>query len=291
MSGVSSGERIVRANGVDLCVESFGDPAHPAILLTHGIGSSMLSWDAELCDRLAAGGRFVVRYDSRDAGRSVAYEPGAPPYGLRDLAADAVALLDALGVAHVHHVGMSGGASLGQLLALEHPDRIASVTLASTAPGIPGEESDGLPGAAEPLRAYFADPPSEPDWRDRAAVVEYMVAGERPFAARSRPFDEAAVRELCGRVYDRAANIASNLTNPYLADPGAGWRARLGAIRGPALVVHGAEDPLFPVEYGRALADEIPGASLLVLPGVGHEHFPRVSWDRVVPALLEHTRR
>jgi len=285
------GDRIVQANGVGLCVETFGDPADPPILLSHGAGNSMLSWDDELCERLAAGTRFVVRYDIRDAGRSVAYEPGAPPYSFRDLVADAVGLLDTLGPASAHVVGMSTGAAIGQLLALDHADRVASLTLASSTPGIPGSETSGLPGASDELMAAFADEPPAPDWADRAAVIDYLVEAERPFAARSRPFDEVAMREVAARVFDRAVNIESNLTNPFVLDAGDPWRQRLGTLAVPTLVVHGTEDPLFPYGHAVALADEIPGAELLAMEHTGHEYFPRATWDLVVPALLRHTSR
>jgi pimeloyl-ACP methyl ester carboxylesterase len=279
-------DEIVQANGVDLCVETFGDPADPAILLIHGVGNCMLSWDEELCERLAAGSRFVIRYDIRDAGRSVTYEPGAPQYTLRDLVADAVGLLDGFGLASAHVVGMSGGASLGQLLALDHPDRVASLTLASSTPGIPGQETADLPGASEELNAFFADEPPLPDWADRAAVIDYLVEAERPFAAR---FDEAVMRALMGRVADHSANIASTLTNAFSVDAGDPWRHRLAEIAAPTLVVHGTEDPLFPYDHARALANEIPGADLLPLEHTGHEYFPRATWDLVVPAILRHT--
>jgi pimeloyl-ACP methyl ester carboxylesterase len=282
---MTMGERIVHANGVELCVETFGDPADPAILLIHGAGSTMLSWDEALCARLAAGRRFVIRYDSRDAGRSVTYEPGAPPYTSRDLGADAVGVLDALGCAEAHVVGMSAGAAIGELLALDHPERVASLTLASWTPGDGGRHPD-LPAMSDALRAFFADEPPEPDWSDRAAAVAYLVEAERPFAAR---FDEAAARALAARVVDRSTNLASNVTNPFLVDPGEPRRQRLGAITAPTLVVHGTEDPLFPYGHAVALAREIPGAELLALEHTGHEYFPPATWDVVVPALLRHT--
>jgi pimeloyl-ACP methyl ester carboxylesterase len=282
-------ESIIQANGVDLCTEAFGDPADPAILLLHGAGNSMLSWDEELCERLAAGRRFVIRYDRRDAGRSVTYERGAPPYSGRDLVDDVVGLLDSFGLASAHLVGMSAGAALAQLVALEHPDRVASLTLASSTPGIPGEETQDLPGVSDELRAVFANEPPEPDWADRAAVIDYLVEAERPYAARSRPFDEAAMRELAGRVFDRSLDIAANLTNPYLVDTGGPWRHRLGEVVAPTLVVHGTEDPLLPYAHGVALADAIPGAELLALEHTGHGYFPRTTWDLVVPAILRHT--
>jgi pimeloyl-ACP methyl ester carboxylesterase len=283
------GDHIVQANGVDLCVETFGDPADPAILLIHGAGNCMLSWDDELCERLAAGPRFIIRYDSRDAGRSVTYEPGAPHYALRDLVADAVGLLDTFGLASAHLVGMSAGAAIAQLVALDNPDRVASLTLASSTPGIPGHETPDLPAISEELEAVFTHEPTEPDWADRAAVIDYLVEAERPYAARSRPFDEAAMRDLAGRVFDRSANIAANLTNPFIVDAGDPWRQRLGQVAAPTLVVHGTEDPLFPYGHAVALAKEIPGAELLALEQTGHEYFPRETWDLVVPAILEHT--
>lgn len=136
---MESKDKIVRANGVGLCVETFGDPADPAILLIHGATTSMLGWEDEFCERLAAGPRFVVRYDHRDTGRSVAYEPGAPRYTLRDLVADAVGLLDAFSLQGAHLVGRSlGGATCAMLAALDHPDRVASLTLVA---------SDGTHGA------------------------------------------------------------------------------------------------------------------------------------------------
>jgi pimeloyl-ACP methyl ester carboxylesterase len=285
------GDRIVHVNGVELCVETFGAPPDPAILLIHGAGSSMLSWDEELCERLAAGGRFVVRYDSRDAGRSVTYEPGAPQYTMRDLVADAVGLLDYFEVASGHLVGMSAGAAIGQLMALDHPDRVASLTLASSTPGVPGEERGDLPGVSEELTAFFAHERPKPDWADRAAVIEYLVEGERPYAARSRPFDEAAVRDRVARDFDRSANIAANVTNPFIVGAGDPWRERLGQVAAPTLVVHGTEDPVFPYDHAVALAKEIPGAELIGLEHTGHEYFPPETWELVVPAILRHTSR
>jgi pimeloyl-ACP methyl ester carboxylesterase len=277
-----SGEHIVKVNGVELCVEAFGDPGDPAILLIHGVGSTMLSWDEELCARLAAGDRFVIRYDWRDAGRSVTYAAGAPPYTQLDLVADAVALLDFFGIARAHLVGMSVGGSIAQLVALDHPDRVVSLTLASTTPGIPGEETSDLPPPTGDLPM-----PPEPDWSDRAAVVDYLVACERPYSPR---FDELAARKLAERVADRSRDIAAS-TNAFLVDSAGPWRARLGDIAAPTLVVHGTDDPLFPFAHAEALAREIPGAELLALEDTGHEYFPPHTWDIVVPAVRATTSR
>jgi pimeloyl-ACP methyl ester carboxylesterase len=279
----ASGEHVVEVNGVELCVEAFGDPGDPALVLIHGAGSSMLSWDEELCARLAAGGRFVVRYDWRDAGRSVTYAVGAPAYTMRDLVADALALLDFFGISRAHLVGMSAGAAIAQLAALDHPERVASLTLASATPGIPGEESGDLPPPVGGLAA-----PPQPDWSDRAAVIDYLVESERPYSPR---FDEAAARAMAARIFDRSRDVEASTTNPFMVDAGEPWRARLAQIAAPTLVVHGAEDPVFPYAHAVALAAEIPGAELLRLEHTGHEYFPRATWDVVVPAILRHSQQ
>src|SRR4051794_17462325 len=151
--------RIVMANGVEQCADTFGDPGDPALVLLHGAGDCLLHWDEALCARLAAGGRFVVRRDARDAGRSATYPRGAPAYGLRDLVADAAGLLDALDVERAHFAGLSGGGAIAQLLALERPERVSALTLTCSTPGDPASERGALPG---PCVAYEALP--EPDW-------------------------------------------------------------------------------------------------------------------------------
>jgi pimeloyl-ACP methyl ester carboxylesterase len=281
-----SGERIVRANGVDLCVQTFGDRADPPILLIMAGASSMDWWEDGFCERLMAGSRFVIRYDHRDTGRSVSYEPGAAPYSLRDLAEDAVGLLDAFGLESAHLAGMSVGGWIGQLVALDHPDRVASLTLISTSPTAGSSDPD-LPDMAEELQAFFAQEAPEPDWSDRDAVIDYIVEGERPFAG-SRPFNEGATREIAARVFDRTTNLASSFTNHAGIDSGERWRERLGEVSAPTLVIHGTEDPMYPYGNAVALANEIPGAQLLALERVGHETPPRALWD-VVPTILRHT--
>jgi pimeloyl-ACP methyl ester carboxylesterase len=277
--------RIVRANGVDLCVETFGDPASPAILLIGGAASSMDWWEDEFCERLAAGPRFVIRYDLRDTGQSVSYEPGAPQYTGPDLVADAMGLLDTLGIGRAHVVGISMGGGIAQHLALDYPQRVASLTLMSTSPGGPD-----LPSMSDQLASSFANPPPSPDWSDRAAVIDYLVEDLRPYEG-SFPFDEAGARTLVARIVDRTANIEATMTNHWILDSGEGQpvRPRLGEVRAPTLVLHGTEDPLVPIAHGEALAAEIPGARLVRLEGMGHQVPPRPLWDEVVAAILEHT--
>lgn len=274
---------MVRANGVDLCIETFGDDTSPAILLIGGAASSMDWWEDEFCERLVSGRRFVVRYDLRDTGRSVNYQAGAPRYSGADLVSDAVGLLDALEIERAHVVGISMGGGIAQRLARAHAGRVASLTLMSTSSG-----GSDLPPMSDELASAFADPSPPPDWSDRAAVIDHVVDDLRLYEG-SLPFDEAGSRTLVARIVDRTHDIEASMTNHWILEDGEPARARLGEITAPTLVLHGTEDPLFPIGHAEALAAEIPGARLLPLEGMGHQMPPRSRWDQVVGAILEHT--
>jgi pimeloyl-ACP methyl ester carboxylesterase len=278
-------ERLIEANGVALCTESFGDPADDAILLIMGTGASMLWWDEGFCLLLADRGRFVIRYDHRDTGRSVTYEPGRPRYSGADLVADAVGVLDAFGVPAAHLVGVSAGGAFAQLLALDYADRALSLVLISSSPATPGDR--GLPAPTEEFGRFVAG--AEVDWSDAESVIEYLVGYSRVLAGTRRPFDEAACRAFVRRDLERARNSAA-LQNHDLITSGNDASSRpLSSITAPTLVVHGTADPMFPLGHGQALAQEIPGATLLTLEGGGHG-VDRADWDTIVPAILEHTR-
>ncbi|MBB5959227.1 pimeloyl-ACP methyl ester carboxylesterase [Saccharothrix tamanrassetensis] len=278
-------EQILRVNGVDLCAETFGSPADPAVLLIMGSTGSMDLWEDDFCDRLAAHGRFVIRYDHRDTGRSVAYPPGEPGYTFPDLVEDAVGVLDAHDVDRAHVVGLSMGGGIAQLLAVDHPDRVATLTLISTSPSGPNDPT--LPPMHPSLSAHFAAGGTpEPDWTSRDSVIDYLVAANRPFQG-PRPVDEDAARALAGRVFDRSPHIASS-ANHFRVGGGEPWRARLGGIGVPTLVVHGDVDPLLPPGHAEALVAEIPGARLLVLPETGHE-LPAGVRDLFIEHLVAHT--
>ena len=278
-------EIIVKANGVDLCVETFGDPANQAILLIMGAAGSMDHWEDEFCERLAAGQRYVIRYDHRDTGRSVNSEPGSPTYTGADMVADAIGVLDALGVSRAHLVGLSMGGGIAQEVALRDPERVATLTLIDTSPVVGDYE---LPPMLDAVRTAVKKPAQEPDWSDREAVIDYLVAGEQPFLGTVRG-DDATKREIWARVYDRTTNIAASQTNHWILDHGEAVQGALGDIAAPTLVLHGTEDPLFPYPHGEALAREIPDARLISLDGVGHEVPPPAVWEVVVPAILDHT--
>jgi pimeloyl-ACP methyl ester carboxylesterase len=274
---------MIEAKGVDLCTESFGDPADPKILLVMGIGGSMLWWEEGFCRLLAEGGRFVIRYDHRDTGRSVTYEPGSPEYTGADLVADAAGVLDAYGIRAAHVVGVSAGGSFAQLLALDFPDRVLSLVLISTSPATPGER--GLPSATERYHRFLAT--ATVDWSDEESVIEYLVEYARMLAGGARRFDEAAARTLVRRDVERAHDIAASENHGSIAE-GEVSRGPLTLIAVPTLVIHGTADPMFPLEHGKALAEEIPGARLLILDGAGHG-VERADWETIVDAILQQT--
>jgi pimeloyl-ACP methyl ester carboxylesterase/SAM-dependent methyltransferase len=281
--------RKAHVNGVALCLETFGDTAHPPILLIGGAAASMDWWDESFCERLAAGLRFVVRYDLRDTGQSTSSPAGFPNYGQSDLVRDVVGLLDHLRLPRAHLVGISMGGGIAQRVAVDYADRVASLTLISTSPGGPGgPENPDLPPIAASLVERWAAPAAEPDWSDREAVIQHLLDGEKAMAG-SVGVDEARLRELAARVVDRSADIAASMTNHYIIDDGDPIRPRLGEIAAPTLILHGAEDPLLPYGHAEALAREIPGAELVPLPGVGHQMPPPQVWDIVIPAILKHT--
>ncbi len=280
---MSESERMIEANGVELCTEPFGDPADPPILLIAGTGSSMLWWEEGFCRMLAERGRFVIRYDHRDTGRSVTYPPGRPGYTGGDLDADAAGVLDAYGIPAAHLVGMSAGGGCAQLLALASADRVRSLVLISTSPAVPGGRA--LPPPTEAFMRFVAT--AAVDWSDPESVIEYLVDYARVLAGDQRRFDEAAARELARRDVERARDFAAAQNHDALEDDGL-MHEPLCAITVPTLVIHGTADPMFPLEHGEALGGEIPGARLLTLDGAGHGVYPP-DWETVVRAISEHT--
>lgn len=279
-------ERIVTVDGAELCVETFGDPVEPTVLLVAGTAGSMDYWDAELCHRIAASGRHVVRYDHRDTGRSSSSPPGKPSYTYEDLTLDAIRVLDALGIARAHVAGVSAGGGITQELAAHRPERLATATLIATSPA--GERADQrpLPRPEPRVAERFENPLPEPDWHDPDAVVDYLVEDARPYAG-SLGFDEPRERRIVRAMVARSHNVQA-AKNHWILDGGLP-PFRLADIHVPTLVVHGTDDPLFPLPHGEALATEIPNATLVPVGGMGHEHPPPPTWDVVVPAIVDHT--
>ena len=276
-------ERMVEANGVELCSEAFGDPADPPVLLIMGIGGSMIWWEEGFCRMLADGGRFVVRYDHRDTGRSTTYPVGSPGTPERTCWPTRSACWTSTSIPAAQIVGVSAGGGFAQELALDRPERVLSVVLISTTFATASGRS--LPGPTAEFGNFVAT--ARVDWSDDDSVVEYMVGYQRMLAGGERPFDEPAARELVRRDIERARDYPAVQNHDSIQDDGGAYPP-VSSIAVPTLVIHGTADPMFPIEHGEALAEEVPDARLLRLEGAGHGVY-RADWESIVAAILEHT--
>ena len=251
----------VSSGGVRLWYESRGPADGPAVLLVSGGGASVVWWPPELASGIVAAGCRVVQFDNRDTGLSTHVEEAAAPYGLEDMAADGLAVLDAAGVGAAHWLGVSMGGMVCQAAALAHPERVGSLTLVSTTPG-----PDPRLGAGDPSVFDGLDRPIESD----DDFIELQVAFCRAVAGPRFPFDEHHYRRIA------TADVARG-TNPAPGVPSASSRVDdLARIRAPALVVHGTADPVYPFDHAEALAAGIPHATLVRWEGVGHEQPPEL---------------
>jgi len=281
------------ANGIDIEYDTFGEPAAAPILLVSGLGAQMIGWDEGLCELLAGNGFHVIRFDNRDAGLSTRIEEAGPPdlvaaqagdikpaYRLEDMADDAVALLDALGIPASHIVGSSLGGFIGQLIALNHPGRVLSLTLIMSGPS----GKDGVRGRAEAAQIFTTVP--GPTREERIARA---IENRRILTGPGNPFDEEYERRRAERLYDRSY-YPTGLGRQLLASLAAPSRLdRLPQVRVPTLVIHGLDDPLLPVENGRRIAAAIPGARLLEIEGMGH-NVPVRYWRLITDAIAETAR-
>jgi pimeloyl-ACP methyl ester carboxylesterase len=270
---------------VTIYSETFGERGHPAVLLIMGAMASMLWWPDEFCARLAGAGRFVIRYDNRDTGRSIGYEPGTATYTVDDMAADAVAVLDEQGVERAHVVGMSMGGAIAQVVALAYPERVASVTAISTS--AVGEDNPDLPGPTAEYMEHAAAFDGL-DWSDTRALGDLIVEDARQLAGTRHPFDEAAARELVSRDLERAIDPRRLANHGNVGGDEGRWKGRLGELAVPLLVIHGTADPIFPYPHGVALADAVPSATLVTIEGGGHE-LHEGDWDQMLEAIVSHT--
>ncbi|HEX5980806.1 MAG TPA: alpha/beta hydrolase [Thermoleophilaceae bacterium] len=269
---------------VEICSESFGERSDPAVLLIMGAMASMLWWPDEFCRKLADSGRFVIRYDNRDTGRSTGYEPGTASYTSDDMAGDAIRVLDERGVQRAHVVGMSMGGGIAQLVALDHPDRVLSLTAISTS--AIGDGDGDLPG---PTAEYMEHAAAfhDLDWSDTAALADLLVRDSRALSGTRHSFDEPAAREFVARDLERAID-PSRLVNHDSVGGGEGTARRARDIGVPLLVIHGTADPLLPLAHGVALAEAVPRATLVTIEGGGHELHEN-DWDPMLRAIVTHT--
>ena len=282
----------VPANGIEIAYETFGDSADLPIVLIMGFSRQMVGWHEDFCQALSRRGHFVVRFDNRDVGLSTHLDDAPPAdiqaglagdtssaaYTLADMAADTVGLVGALGLDSVHVVGVSMGGMIAQVMAIEHPARVRSLTSIMSTTGDP-QVSQPSPEAREVLLA----PPA----RTREEVLDRAVAASRVIGSPGFEPDEAEVRQRAALAFDRAFD-PPGLSRQLLAIWATGDRTpRLADVRAPTLVIHGDSDPLIPLAAGRATAAAIPGARLEVLAGMGHD-LPRPLWPRIVQLISEH---
>jgi pimeloyl-ACP methyl ester carboxylesterase len=277
-------ETLIQTHGVEICAETFGHPTDPAVLLIMGATASMVWWPERFCRRLAEAGRFVIRYDHRDTGRSTVYPPGTVNYTLDDMADDALAVIDSFGVQRAHVAGMSLGGIIAQLLAMRDPERVLTLTVMSSTPYSPVEPA--LPGMAEEFLAYFSEAATL-DWTDEPAVIDHMVGSWREMGGPGHVFDEALIRAQATLDVSRARNLLS-MHNHALMENVPLPERDMGGITAPTLVMHGTHDPVLPYPHGEAIARLIPHARLLTLEGTGHELHPD-DWARMVAAIVDHT--
>lgn len=277
---------LIRANGIELAFDSFGNVDGEAILLIAGLGTTSLRWTSSFCKQLAALGYRVIRFDNRDSGASTAFGDCPPPsfesleseraagnmprtpYTLNDMAADALGLLDALGLGRVHVVGRSMGGMIAQIMASEHPDRVRSLTSIMSSTGNPQ-----LPQAAADVMALMTRPAPDPAF-DREGYIDHAVAFARRISGSNPRFEEQAYRDLVADELDRG-HVAGGTARQVAAMAVAGdRRASLAKVAAPTLVIHGTDDPLIPPACGLDTAKAIVGAEWMPIEGMGHDTSP-----------------
>ena len=285
---------LLKANGIEIEYETFGDPSASPLLLIGGLGSQLLSWDEAFCEQLRDRGFHVIRYDNRDAGLSTKMEAAGEPdliaaftgnpnpaYQLDDLAADAVGVLDALGIGAAHLVGVSMGGFIAQLVAINHPDRVLSLTSIMSGPG----GSDGVAPKPEGAEVLARVPPATREGR-----IKHGLWFRSVLKGSADPFDKEAETKRVERSYDRSyypVGTGRQLVAILAAD---GRLERLGKVKVPTLVIHGTDDVLVPIENGRSVAAAVPGARLIEIEGMGH-NLPERVWPRVMDAIEELARQ
>lgn len=281
-----------QANGIEIEYETFGAPANPAVLLVMGLGGQLTRWPLPFVEDLVARGYFAIRYDNRDVGLSTKFDdapvPQLPaliaammtgqkpdvPYSLNDMAADAVGLLDALDIRRAHVMGASMGGMIAQLVAATYPDRVLSLTSIMSSTGNPG-----LPPSKPEAMAVLT---TRPAGTDVETMVAHGVRSEKIIGSPGYPADEAALAARVRRDYERMFYPAGPGRQLAAVVANGDRRPVISTIKAPTMVIHGADDPLVPVEAGRDTAATIAGARLTEVPGMGH-NLP----EELIPVILD----
>ena len=290
------------ANGIQIEYDTFGKPGEPPLLLIMGMACQLIHWDEALCEQLARRGHYVIRFDNRDTGLSTRLTEGGipdigkiieaqmkgeeikPPYTFEDMANDAVGLLDALGIEKAHICGISMGGMIAQTIALNHQQRVLSLISIYSHTGNPA-----LPLPAPEAFEYLVTPPP----MERQANITYTLDLWRVFSGKGFALDEDWHRKIAAQAYDRAfypegvaRQMAAVLTQKNR-------KPDLSSVSVPALVIHGDDDPLVPIEGGKDTAEAIPGAELMIIEGMGHDlpHAGNGGWRQIVDAIVKHTQK
>jgi pimeloyl-ACP methyl ester carboxylesterase len=289
----SSGEQTAKVGELELCYETFGSADAPPLVLIMGLASQMLLWDEQFCEQLASRGFFVIRFDNRDIGRSSHLRGAIIPtrwqlvrrsakgaaYSLDDMAQDTVGLLDDLEIPAAHIVGVSMGGMIAQLLAINHPERVLSlVSIMSTT----GNPRVGKPQPKMMMRLMRRGA------RERDAYIRDHLETYRAIGSKIYDFDEERKRERAARMFERGIYPAGSARQLAAVVAAPDRTAALDDVRVPTTVIHGDADPLVDVSGGKATAEAIPGARLVILPGMGHD-LPRELWPEIIDAIVENT--
>ena len=292
----------VIANGIRLEYESRGDEKAETILLIMGLGAQMTRWADDFVDRFVKRGFRVVRFDNRDVGLSERMEAAGPPdipaivaalhahttppaaYTLTDMAADAVGVLDALGIAKAHIVGASMGGMIAQLVAADYPEHTLSLTSIMSTTGNPS-----LPRATPEAMAVLNERGPAPA-EDMEGYLAHAVRSARTIGSPGHPFDEATVRANSKRDAERSYYPLGFLRQYAAVMASPERRSKIATITAPTVVIHGEADPLVPVSGGRDTAENIPGAELRIIPGMGHD-IPPALYDTIVDGVMSAVAR
>lgn len=279
---------------VEIYYETFGDPSDPALLLINGLGSQCINFDVEFCEMFVARGFFVIRFDNRDVGLSTkfnlvlpdlfavldAVKDGFEPkvaYRLSDMADDALAVLDALDVERAHVAGWSIGGMVAQQLAIDHPDRLLSMTSNMSTTGDP----DVGQASAEALGIILG-----PSDVDRTSIIQRRLDLERVIGSRAH-FDPERIVKQTGDAFDRCFNLAGVARQLCAAAASGSRTAQLRDVTVPTLVMHGDVDNLIDISGGVRTAESVPGARFVVLEGMGHD-LSLFYWDQLVDEITTH---
>ncbi|KAF0164519.1 MAG: alpha/beta hydrolase fold protein [Rhodocyclaceae bacterium] len=281
--------------------ESLGDSSHPAIVLIMGLGMQLMAWPDDFCQALVASGYRVIRFDNRDCGLSgrapgkkranlllamAAAALGLPvrtPYTLEDMAGDAVGLMNRLGIARAHIVGASMGGMIAQVLAAKFPQRVLSLTSIMSSSG-----NRKVSKPSKPARKVLLARPTDP--KDPESVIDHLVEMFGVIGSPDYPSSKEELRSRIGHSVRRAYEPAGTARQLLAIIASGDRRKLLRTIAAPTLVIHGAADPLVPLAAGRDTAQNIPGASLLVIDGMGHD-FPAALMPRLAQEIADHCDR